>query len=311
MKKTLAFFCLILFAGCSSGKIPSDGTIYKSPENKNEVFEFYDSRLDRWPVPFEEIDVPTRYGKVNLIASGDENAPPIFLFHPMGVTATVWRENVESLSGEYRVFCVGTIGDIGKSELYDLDFYPRNGRDYAAWFAEILDSLGYEKCYVIGGSMGGWISMNCAAELPERVEKLVLLGPMGLKANTFKAMRKLSKLLMNPSDKNKRELTAWVLGDDETVNKEVVPLINAAMNCEGRMPIPKKIPQKTLRKIDAKTLLILGDNDNPIGDPERNVKYAGKNFPDIRFEVLESGHLISLEKADEVNEMILDFFDVN
>ena len=33
---------------------------------------------------------------------------------------------------------------------------------------------------MVAGSMGGWIAMNYAIYAPERLRRLVLLGPMGL-----------------------------------------------------------------------------------------------------------------------------------
>jgi hypothetical protein len=42
------------------------------------------------------------------------------------------------------------------------------------------------------------------------------------------------------------------------------------MNCEGRLSIPSYIKKKQLTKIEAKTLLILGEFDNPNGKSKKN-----------------------------------------
>lgn len=58
--------------------------------------------------------------------------------------------------------------------------------------------------------MGGWISMHYAIS-SEWLDKLVLIGPMGIKANTFGIMRGLITVLANPSERNNAALTNWAL----------------------------------------------------------------------------------------------------
>ena len=43
-----------------------------------------------------------------------------------------------------------------------------------------LDELGWDKCHLIGHSMGGGVASSFAAALPERVNRLVLLDALGL-----------------------------------------------------------------------------------------------------------------------------------
>ncbi len=41
--------------------------------------EIYDEKMMEWPIPYEDIFVDTEYGKVHVIASGPEDAPPMLL----------------------------------------------------------------------------------------------------------------------------------------------------------------------------------------------------------------------------------------
>lgn len=52
--------------------------------------------------------------------------------------------------------------------------------------------------------------------------------------------------------------------------------LNIAMNCESRMPNPKRISKRKLRTKNALTLLILGENDNPTGKTTKNTRFAKK-----------------------------------
>jgi pimeloyl-ACP methyl ester carboxylesterase len=305
-KLLLLIIALTMFPACASGEEIT--TIYKTEENEAKIMAMYGEKLSQWPVLYELVEIRTKYGSTNVIASGPKDAPPIILIHAMGVTATMWLPNVEALSDKYRVYAIDVIGDLGKSELYSLDYYPKTGADYNDWLREVVSGLGIERTDVIGASMGGWIAMNFAVYSPDKVKRLALLGPMGLKANTFKVISKLTKILINPSQKNKAELTRWVLGDNEEVNDALAEYLNTAMNCEGRLGVPKRISKSELRLIEAPTLLILGGDDNPIGNPIRNKRYAEKSISDLRVAILpNTGHLMNVERHEEVNRSILEF----
>ncbi|POY70523.1 A/B superfamily hydrolase [Rhodotorula taiwanensis] len=49
---------------------------------------------------------------------------------------------------------------------------------YAASIGEVLDSVGSKRAVIVGHSLGGLIATTFAATNPDRVEKLVLLGPV-------------------------------------------------------------------------------------------------------------------------------------
>lgn len=285
----------------------SGQSIYKNKENKDLIYQLYDEKLSRWPVPYEILEIATTCGMTSIIASGDTVNPPVLLFHPAGLTATVWLPNIKAISENYRVYAINTLGDLGKSELYDYDNYLKKGLDYNDWINEILDELGIDTCDVIAGSMGGWIAMNFAVYSPDRINHLILLGPAGIKSDKFTLMKKLSKVLLFPSRKNKEAITKWVLGDSEKVNDELAIYMNTALYCESRIPYPGRIKKKQLEKIQAKTLLILGEFDAVVGQTKKNQKYAQKCFKDIEIEIVKSGHIISMEKSEQVNQMILEF----
>ena len=51
--------------------------------------------------------------------------------------------------------------------------------------AALLDELGIERVHLLGNSLGGGTATRFALELPERVGRLVLMGPGGLQQNLF------------------------------------------------------------------------------------------------------------------------------
>jgi pimeloyl-ACP methyl ester carboxylesterase len=155
-------------------------SIYVNPENKAKILSIYAKNLSQWPVPYECCNVPTSYGSTHIIVSGPKDAPPIVLMHGRGGTATMWLPNVLALSRDYRVYALDTIGDFGKSELEDIDNYPKNGKSCSDWLVEVFNGLGINQAFVIGESMGGWITMNLSIFAPERVKGIILLAPVGI-----------------------------------------------------------------------------------------------------------------------------------
>ncbi len=101
-----------------SGQTPE--SIYLTPEDEVRFMEIYDEKMEEWPVPYEDLYVDTLYGKVHVIASGAEGAPPMLLLHASVVSSWSWKDNVEALSQDYRTYAVDLIGDVGKSELDQL-----------------------------------------------------------------------------------------------------------------------------------------------------------------------------------------------
>ena len=53
--------------------------------------------------------------------------------------------------------------------------------DIAHIYLELMDSLGLTRTDVVGWSIGGWIAADLATKVPERLERLVLIGPVGVK----------------------------------------------------------------------------------------------------------------------------------
>lgn len=69
---------------------------------------------------------------------------------------------------------------------YDLD-EAWTLEDYARWLSETLPK---EQSNLLGHSFGGQLSVKFAAKNPDRIDRLVLIGPSGIKDNSFLAVLK-------------------------------------------------------------------------------------------------------------------------
>ena len=84
--------------------MPKEIHIFRSPESKASYEAAYATILKQWPVPYEELYIPTRFGDTHVIASGSRENPPLVLFHSAGSGAVQWYRNVGPLSWHYRTY---------------------------------------------------------------------------------------------------------------------------------------------------------------------------------------------------------------
>jgi pimeloyl-ACP methyl ester carboxylesterase len=270
--------------------------------------KIYDEKMADWPVPYQDVFLDTTYGKVHVIVSGPEDAPPLLLLHASGVAGWSWKFNVEGFSARYRIYAIDTLGDVGKSKLSDVGNYPQNSQQQGELYAETADKLGVEKAYVVGASEGGFIGTNYALYAPERVEKLALLGPMGY-AGTTESVVRIMLVTFFPLKPIRDSTIPWAFGDDPRVVDEFgewFQLLMAGTTPSKARPVPFTAAQR--QSLEVPVLLVLGEKDNLVGDPEV-ARALVQDIPDIRVEVLGTGHLIGAEQPEQVNKLILEFFE--
>jgi len=269
--------------------------------------EIYDEKMKGWPAPFEDVYVDTQYGKVHVIASGPQGAPPLLLLHASGVSSWSWKYNAAELSQDYRIYAVDLIGDAGKSEFTSLEHIMKDGRDQAVLYTEIADQLGVEKAYVVGASEGGFIGTNFALYAPERVEKLALLGPMGY-SGAFQAVIRITFAQLFPLKPVQDSTFSWAFSDNSQLKEdfsEWFPLFMTGYNSVKVAPLP--FSAEVRQSVQVPVMFVFGEHDNLVGDPQK-ARSLVQDISDVRVEIVDAGHLMGAEKPEECNRLILDFF---
>jgi pimeloyl-ACP methyl ester carboxylesterase len=151
--------------------------IYRTPQGRHAVGAAYEELLRRWPVPAQQLIVPTRLGDTFIMASGPEEGPALVLLHGSGTNAAMWIADVPVWAGQFRVYAVDIVGEPGRSAPVRP---PLGADDYAGWLDDVFDTLGLARASLIGASLGGWLALDYATNRPQRVERLVLTCPGGL-----------------------------------------------------------------------------------------------------------------------------------
>lgn len=151
--------------------------IFKSEAAANDVRTRYQALLRSWPVPNEQLYLPTCQGETFVVASGPKNAPALLLLHGTMANAAAWMQEVVTWAKEYRVYAVDIIGDAGLSAPSRRSFATDA---HALWLGDVLDGLGASSVTPIGTSLGGAIALDFAIRRPQRVDSLVLNCPGGI-----------------------------------------------------------------------------------------------------------------------------------
>lgn len=177
--------------------------------------------------------------KLNYIDKG--TGEPLILLHGNGEYLEYFEHQIEYFSKEYRVIALDTRGH-GKSPRGDKPFTIRQ---FADDLKEFMDELGIEKAHILGFSDGGNIAMIFAMKYPERVEKVIMNGanlyPSGVKlacqlSITFEYYQALYFSKKSVKAKKKAELYGLMVKDPNVKPRE-------------------------LKKLKAKTLVLVGDED--------------------------------------------------
>lgn len=258
--------------------------------------------------------------KVHYHDSGQGSA--VIMLHGGGPGASGWsnfHKNVDAFSVEHRVLLVDML-NFGKSEAVIFDDEPSTTVRARA-IRDLMDTLGIQRASLVGNSLGGTVALAFAVDFPERVDKLVLMGPAGLSRTVMapqptEGHKLLRAAAINPSLETMQALVNVMLYDPSVVSRETIESrVAAAKDREQREAAEKSTaPQRDQRdeypKVSAKTLIIWGREDrvNPLEIGMRLLR----DIPDCRLLVFKNcGHWAQIEHSEEFNDVSLNFLAGN
>jgi pimeloyl-ACP methyl ester carboxylesterase len=167
--------------------------IYKSVDGERAVRERYLTILKSWPVPNQQLRVPTREGETFIVACGNENAPPLFLLHGSMANSAMWMGDVAAWAAHFRIYAVDIIGDAGLSA----PSRPHLASDaHALWLDDVMRALSLSRVSIVGVSLGGWLALDYATRRPKTVESVAVLCPAGVGRQKFGVVLKTTPLRM-------------------------------------------------------------------------------------------------------------------
>jgi len=283
--------------------------VFRSSEGEARFMAAYDAVLKEWPVEFQSLHIPTRLGSTHVIASGPPNAPALLLLPSMAATATLWQPNVAALSRHFRTYAIDVIGQVGKSVP---NRRIRSRHEFSDWLAEVMDGLGVRRACFVGSSYGAFLAMNQALSMPERVERMVLIGPaatfVGFSWRFYYTMLVKGPIL-RLLRKRRRQL-ATKLPDGMPLATNGWGRLMAVTMAESARPnlvTPRVFSRGELRAVRAPTLLLIGENER-LYDAHEALKIAQEKMPGLAGAVIANApHLAAMAQPDDVNERIIRF----
>ncbi len=284
-------------------KAPKAYPVFKSEEGRLVFERAYAAALKSWPVPFEALDVPTRFGTTHVIASGPKGAPAVVLLHCMSGTAIAWRRNVEALSAGLRTYAV----DIpAQPNLSVLTHRIRSREEQALWFTDLLGALGESTASIVGNSYGGFLALSQACLTPERVDQLILISPAG----TFTPLGIGFYVRMIPSMMRRVDgaVTMRAIGNGVPLDEDWIELVALAIK-HGRMNQlgfgPKPLKPQELRRLKSPPLLIIGDKEL-MYRPEQELALARSRIPGLEGAIAPgANHFAAMSNPAVLNRLML------
>jgi 4,5:9,10-diseco-3-hydroxy-5,9,17-trioxoandrosta-1(10),2-diene-4-oate hydrolase len=250
---------------------------------------------------------------------------PLVMLHGGGPGASSWSNFGASLPGfaqDFRVLLVDQpgFGDSDKPEVVGNYF-----RHSAGYLRAFLDELGIERIHLLGNSLGGGTAARFALENPQRVGRLVLMGPGGLNLNVLSAdptegVKRLMDFAADPTREALRAFISTMVVDQSLVTDALVeeryadatkPGAREAMASMGASfwnpnTFEDGMLWREAHRIRQHTLLTWGREDRV--NPLDGALAALKLIPKASLHVFPGcGHWAQVEAAEEFREVATAF----
>ncbi len=303
----------------------------------------YDADLSTYPYPFEVKNFSFVSQGQNLrmaymdVVPEKANGHSVLLLHGKNFCSAYWGTTIKALASKgYRTVAPDQIG-FGKSskpEHFQFIF-----QELAKNTKALLDSLHINKVTVVGHSIGGMLATRFSLMFPDRVERLVLVDPIGLE--DWKRMvpyRTIDELYSNELNSTPETVRNYMkmnyFGGTWKQEYEGLVEIQAGWIQGPDWPRMAKISALTTEMaftqpvlyefgdLKMPVLLIIGQNDrtalgkawapaavkDKMGNYPRLGQITKRSIPDCRLVEIESaGHLPQVERFDAYWQAIESF----
>jgi pimeloyl-ACP methyl ester carboxylesterase len=285
---------------------------FKTTKGEDAYMTAYNAALKLWPVPYEEIEIPSRFGIAHVIVSGPKDAPPLVLLHGYMATSVMWAPNIADFSRDYRVYAIDVMGQPSKSIPAEA---VRDAADYVAWLSATLDGLKLDRISLMGMSYGGWLALTYTVAASERVRKLVLLSPGGLLPMAKQFSLRGMLMVSFPTRFTVNSFMGWLGIKDAPGDAGARPVLELTylglkhfrMSQKTLRVLPSVVSDDELRQMHVPTLLLMGENE-VICDPVKALERARRLIPHFQGELVpRCRHEMVFRQRGMVDTRILDF----
>ena len=250
----------------------------------------------------------------------DGQGEPLVLIHGSGPGVSAWanwRLVFPILSEHYHLYAPDAVGfgDTERPEgvTYNMDLWVKH-------MIGFLDAKGLKKVSIVGNSMGGGLALNLAYRHPERINRLILMGSMGIK---FPISEGLDNVWgYTPSVENMHKCLKTFVVNQAIADADGLAEMRYKASIQpgyqesfsAMFPAPRQngvddmsIPEEELRKITIPTLCIHGREDQIIPLKETSWRLA-QIIPNAELHTLcQCGHWVQIEKTVPFTRVVHEF----
>ncbi|MCB2199597.1 alpha/beta hydrolase [bacterium] len=257
-------------------------------------------------------------GRTAYELTGPEEGPIAILIPGMGDSRHVYRFLVPQLhEAGWRTAAISLRGHDESSTTYSDYSSKAVGQDVVA----LIDTLKANEVALIGNSMGGPVSVWAAAERPDKVKGIVMLGPFvrEMKVSWLKmAMFKLA--LMPPWGKS-----AWLsvmkgayVSQKPADFNQYMSDLDSMLSASGHFSAVRKTFFSShspaiarTPEVKAPVLVIFGEKDKDFPDPADEMRQVAEIFQADTLLVEGSGHYPQAEFPEITSNAITSFLEAN
>ncbi|CAN5587089.1 alpha/beta fold hydrolase [soil metagenome] len=258
--------------------------------------------------------VRTRY-----LHAGDRDKPTLVLLHGSGGHAEAYIRNLESHAEHFSTWSIDMLGH----GYTDKPGHPLEIPHYIDHLLAVFDTIGADRVFLSGESLGGWVASRAAADHPDRIERLVLNTAGGSQADPV-VMKRIITLSMaaveDPTWETVQARIKWLMADKTKDYDDIVASRQRIYRQPGFVSAMRDIMALQDQEIRARNLLgavdygritaptlVLWTSDDPTADVSEGSRIASM-IPGARFEVMQGcGHWPQYEDPKTFDRLHLDF----
>ncbi len=147
-----------------------------SPKGKKELKALFQIEPDELPLNYECLPIETSFGHTSVLATGQENKPPLVLVYGVNGCAPFALDLVIRLKDDFRVFAIDGMQHSGLNAESVLSMQDES---YGQWMYEVLAWLNIRNAVLLGISFGGFISWKTLMLDQRHVSKGIFIVPAG------------------------------------------------------------------------------------------------------------------------------------